>query len=458
MMTQPPTPTDDAYQRLLAENIALKEALRRTPSGVPAEGVHRPRRWRTALSIVFITVGALLAPAALVSAWAATELSDTDRFVETLAPIARDPDVQEYLTEQIVTIVDDQVDITALTQEVFQGIADLGLPPRAASTLTTLAPAAAQGLRGLLTDVVQRLVESDAFADLWDQALRTSHTQVVGLLTDEEDRILTIDPSGVVGIQVAPLLERVKARLQQSGFPFADQIPVVDATIQLTTVENIGEIRAAYNLTLLLGRVLPWVSIGLLALGVIIANNKPRALAGAGFALGVAMLFTMFLGAVGETLFVSAVSPSVIPSDVALPVYDAVLTFVYSAALAVAILGFITGIAGLLMGSSRGARSMRHAADRGFTAVRRLLYERGPLGEGFGLSVYRARIWIRAVIILGGVLVLVLSRPLTPSMVVGTAAVVLVLLAIVTALERPPAVHTASTTQIADAAEVATPR
>ena len=43
-----------------------------------------------------------------------------------------------------------------------------------------------------------------------------------------------------------------------------------------------------------------------------------------------------------------------------------------------------------------------------------------------------------AVIIVGGVVVLVLSRPLTSSVVVVTAIVVLVLLALLTALERPP--------------------
>ena len=430
---------ESEYDRLVAENAALRARLDAVPiepdAAVPG---HRRHRWRTALSIVLIGLGALLAPAALISAWAATQLSDTDRFVATLAPLADDPEIQAYITDQVVTIVDKRVDIDSLTQDVVDGIAGLNLPPRASAALEALGPAAADGLRGLLRGVVERLVTSDAFANLWEQALRTSHTQIIGLLSDDADNVLAVDPSGVVGVQLAPLLDRLKTQLQATDFPFADQIPVVEATIPITTIENIDNIRAAYGLALILGNVLPWVSIGLLVIGVLVANSKPRAVAGAGISLGAAMLLVMFLGAVARPLFVGAASPEVVPGDVAGTVYDAALTFVYSAALAVAILGFIVGITGLILGGSRPARAVRHASARGFGAVRRLLYEGGPLGEGFGLSVFRARIWIRAVIILGGVLVLVLSRPLTSSTVIVTAIVVLVLLAIVTALERPP--------------------
>ncbi len=92
----------------------------------------------------------LLAPIAAMGTWARLQLVDADRFVATFAPLAEDPDVQDFIAAQASAAIQEQVDLTAVVGEVFDGLRELDLPPRAASALTLLEAPAASGLTSLV--------------------------------------------------------------------------------------------------------------------------------------------------------------------------------------------------------------------------------------------------------------------------------------------------------------------
>ena len=79
-------------------------------------------------------------PVSIVGAWARVQLADEDAFVATLAPLVDDPAVQAMIIDESMEAINAQVDFQEITASVFDGIADLGLPPRAARC----APAAAR--------------------------------------------------------------------------------------------------------------------------------------------------------------------------------------------------------------------------------------------------------------------------------------------------------------------------
>src|ERR687897_1930966 len=123
---------------LEAENAALRagtdaegaSGAARTDAAASVAPLRERRRWgRTAAAIVLVVVGLLLAPVAVISAWARLELVDTERFVATFAPLAEEPAVQDYITEQATAAIEEQVDIPGLTKDVFDGIKSLDLPP-----------------------------------------------------------------------------------------------------------------------------------------------------------------------------------------------------------------------------------------------------------------------------------------------------------------------------------------
>lgn len=193
-------------------------------------GAARPQRatgsrWRAALSAFCIVVATVLVPVSIVGAWARAELVDADRFVSTFGPLVDDPQVQALLVDQVTAAVDEQVDIAGLTDDLFVGIAGLGLPPRSLAALELLRAPAAQGAQSIIAQTATRVVESDAFAGVWDRALRASHAGLVAAATGGTDGVVTVDGEGVVGIQLAPIVAEVRQRLIDQGFGFAAAFP-----------------------------------------------------------------------------------------------------------------------------------------------------------------------------------------------------------------------------------------
>jgi hypothetical protein len=63
---------------------------------------------------VLLVLGCALAPVSLVAVWTHNQVSDTDRFVETVGPLIADPSVQQALTDRVTSTVFQYVDVEAL--------------------------------------------------------------------------------------------------------------------------------------------------------------------------------------------------------------------------------------------------------------------------------------------------------------------------------------------------------
>ena len=69
--------------------------------GLAGPGPGSRQRWRTILAVVLIVVGCVLAPLAGVAVWARSQVTNTDRYVRTAAPLASDPAIQQAIADQI---------------------------------------------------------------------------------------------------------------------------------------------------------------------------------------------------------------------------------------------------------------------------------------------------------------------------------------------------------------------
>ena len=54
------------------------------------------------MACLLIVVGCVLAPLAGVAVWARNQVTNTDRYVTTVAPLARDPAIQAAIAERMV--------------------------------------------------------------------------------------------------------------------------------------------------------------------------------------------------------------------------------------------------------------------------------------------------------------------------------------------------------------------
>lgn len=441
-----PEPRDDELLRRLneleAENRELKARtalLTASEAPAPPRRAHtRPWGW-TVLATVLIVLGAILAPVAIVATWAQVELTDTDRFVAAYAPLAKEEAVQKYVTAEVVTIINENVDIPGLTSNVIDGITSLGTPPAATKALDALKGPAAAGLQSLIQNRVAQFVSSETFATVWEQALRITHSQFVATMQGNPKSAVTVGSDGSIGIQLGPIIEAVKSALVAQGITIAEQVPTINRTITVAQSDAIPTVQLAYGLAVAAGAWLPWVALALLAVGVLVARRRSRALIWAAVALAIMSALTVAAFAIGNGVFITSVSPSLLPSDVAAILYTTVIGAMKQTAIAVLTLALVVAVVGWLAGPFDTPRKLRGFVSAGAAALRKVAEKRGLTTGRFGEVLYAQRVLIHAAIAVIAAAVIVFVRPLTTSLIVWTLVIAVVVVAILELVQRPPA-------------------
>ncbi len=397
----------------------------------------RGRGW-TVLATVLIVIGTILAPVALAASWAKIQLSDTDRFVAAYAPLAGDPAVQAYITDQVVTLINAQVDIPTLTSEVIDGITSLGTGPRVTTVLESLKGVAASGIEGLVQSTVARFVASDAFATVWENALRISHNQLENIMSNDSSSAVVVGSNGSIGIQLGPIVDQVKAALLARDVSFASRIPTINHTITVVQSSNIPQARSLYNLAVALGNWLPWISIAFLTAGVLVARRKSVALIAASLAFGFAMLLTAIGVDIGKTIFIQSVSPSLLPADVGDALWNAVFDGMQAVAAALVVLAVLLAIVAWYAGPFRVPRRLRGFFDDGTAIVRESAEKHGITTGGVGQWIYAQRVLLHVLVAVIAAAIVLFVRPITVGLIVWTVVIAVVVIVILEFVERPP--------------------
>lgn len=425
---------DDLRARVLLleqENQTLKSETREK----------RARRsvGRSIVAGIVLAVAVLLAPIAAMGTWARLQLVDADRFVATFAPLAEDPDVQDFVAAQASAAIQEQVDLAAVVGEVFDGLRELDLPPRAASALTLLEAPAASGLTSLVDGVIHDVVASDQFADIWAQSLRFTHERAVAIMQNSPDTALQLADDGVLSIDLGLVVDRVKSVLTERGVGFADLIPEIDRSIPIAQADALVLVRTVYQIAVAAGFWLPWVVLGLVVVGILVARNRPRALFWTSAAFAVAFLLLSAGMGIGRTFFIGAVSPSIMTSAAAQALFDEVTSLLSSTIVALALVGVLLALWAWLAGSGRSATAARGVLESGFSAVRGTWERRGLSTGRFGLAVDRFHGPIVIVGMALALLILIVTRPVSFGSVIGVTIGLLVFMILVEVLRRPTA-------------------
>ncbi len=395
----------------------------------------RPPRWRGVVASILIVLAALLTPVAIVSGWARVLLSDTDAFVATYSPLIDNPRVQDYVTDQIVDAIDTKIDIDATVNEVFDGLGENIQRPTVKLALDSLRQPAADGVRSTIRGVAARVVASDAFAQVWQESLRLSHSQAVATLNGDDSSV-TITDQGL-GLRLAPLIAKVKDVLAEQGFAFASRIPEIDRTIVLVRSDSLIQVQLAYRAALATGYWLGVVVLVLFVAGVLVSVRKWLATIWAAAGLGLGAVLVLGGVGVGRVITEASVPLSVMPNDVLLIFFDTVTDAINDLATATLILAVVVGVVAWLAAPFRVSRGVRDAWG-GLTAGARTRADAHGLSTGkVGEWLHAQRVLLRVAVGLVAALVLVFNRPLSAGLVIGTAITSLVVLLVLSLLERP---------------------
>jgi hypothetical protein len=424
-------------ERLRAEVSSLKSQLETRRAGrdrVPTPG---RQRWRTIVATLLIVLGCVLAPLGGVAVWARNQVTNTDRYVATVAPLAEDPAIQRAITDQITAQVFTYLDVQGLTTQAVEVLTERGsLPPQLASQLQALAGPIANGIQSFVRTQVARVVQSQAFQDAWVQANRLAHQELVAALTGEGGGAVTVQDD-TVSINLAAFIQTVKQQLVAQGFSLAARIPQVDVSFTVFQSPDIVRARNAFNLLNTLGVWLPVIALILLAIGVYVAKDHRRALIGAGLGVAIGMLVLALTLAIFRSLYLDAIPTQVLPHDAAAVLYDTIVRFLRAGLRTILVLGLVVAAGAFLTGQSvtavRTRQSLAGAIGWLQGSAEHAGLRTGPVGTWVGAHKRALRIGAVAVAALALVF---WSRP-TGKVVIGLALALLVVLAIIEFLARP---------------------
>lgn len=413
---------------------ALGDAPAPTPptTGKPPTRGHA-LRW-TAVVILLVLVG-LLAIGSVAARFARSEILDTDRYVAMVTPLASDPVIQGAVTDRVTDEIFAQVDVEGLTTDALTALTEDR--PRL-EPVVGLAPVIAGQAESFVHDTVGSLVASDQFETLWIQANRTAHDRLAAVLTgDTRGEAIAIDDSGTVSLNLAPIIERVKALLVERGFSFADQIPEIDKQFVLFESPELVKAQRAVNALDNASGVLPWLTLLVAAAAVWAAprGSRLRALSAVGATLVVAMLVLASAILIGRSLYLDNLPAEVRSPDAAAVLFDATATPLRTMLRAVLVAGLVVAVGAYLIGGSSSAMAVRRGFGYGMNKLRNPNSTRVPSTVEVWLA--HARVPVRAAIIAVAVLVIVFWNYPTGAVVGWTVVLALVALLLLEVVVRP---------------------
>ncbi|NPC97695.1 hypothetical protein [Nocardioides sp. zg-DK7169] len=237
------------------------------------------------LSAPAVVLTCLLLPLTLAAVWTAGVIGDTDRYVDTVAPLSKDEAVRDAVEERVVKETVGKVDLTGAADRLDSGLADFGVSDELRSWLGPAASDLEEKGAALVAGVVRRVLEQPSFATAWDSANRAAHEELLRSL--ESGRA---DDDGVV-ISLAPIVDAVISDLTDQGVTVSGT-PLGAVSFTVIEPQDVERASRAYRLLDASATVLPIAWLVCLVLALLTAANRAAALRrlGLGSALGVLVL------------------------------------------------------------------------------------------------------------------------------------------------------------------------
>ena len=315
-------------------------------------------RFRRVLSWILVVLFGLLVPVTLISGWAVKTVTNTDRYVQTLAPLARDKVITNYVASAATNALFTQLHV----QSKIAGV----LPKRA----EFIAGPITQQLHTFTETQMRRVTGSQAFINLWDKENKYTHSTAIAMLTGKNPP--TISKARELAIGLTPVITQGIDKLDANGVTVFN--PIKDAlknnrtlSLQLVSQKQLKSFQFYFMLAidfrwiLLIGTPL----IGLLAIAAGVERRRAALrvmIAGILACLGLAASLT-----IGRQFFVTNAGP--VPTLVATHFFDAIMRFLHHS-LFLTLGGFVMiAIVLWLTGSSTWAVAVRHGVRRGTTQL-----------------------------------------------------------------------------------------
>ena len=248
------------------------------------------RPLRRVLSVLLVLVAVVLLPAALVTSWVDRTVADRTGYLDAVAPLAEEEEVQDAVATRV--------------QVAVLGLVD--------------APAVAEGAVGeAVALAVRRVVASEAFPPLWRASNEVAHTSLVEVLSRPTGA------GGEVRIDITPVVGAVLDQLPGRLLTGAIDVPPTSFAVAGTT--EIDQARRVWQAVEGRGSVVPLLAAAALALALLVSPLRRRTgMLAAGLALPALALLAVSL--VAGRQVVEAGAPRGQERELVLQVWDALVS------------------------------------------------------------------------------------------------------------------------------------
>jgi Short C-terminal domain len=312
-------------------------------------------RYRITVRIL-VVVASVLAFLAIFTSWIDRQALDTDEWVDTSGRLLEDEAISDAVADYSVDQLYANVNVTRLIKK------------RLPDGLEQAAAPAAAGIREVGTRAAERAFQSTRVQNLWRDANRVAHTQLVAILEDKSGAVST--QNGKVVLDLQPIIYQLADRL---GFKkqVVNAIDKGEETGRLKPgfaqleIADSDQLDTAQTITTIL-RGLAWLfsigSLALFAIAVWLAKGRHwMVVLGYGLGLIAAGLAAIALRAAANGLVVDSLAKTEearVPTEHAWEISTSLL---HSIASSVIVFGVLLVVAAFLASPANAAVSIRQA-------------------------------------------------------------------------------------------------
>ncbi len=334
-------------------------AVASTP-GAPDTATAGPRAHRTRriTAWVLVVLASLLIPVSVISVWAIRTVTDTDQYVATMAPLARNQVIDEHLAAKATDAL--------FSTHIVQNKVTAALPPKAKPIVTPIVNQVHSYVEGLAL----KFFESPKFGQLWDFLNRHTHDAVVDVLTGKQSPLTKkLEKGGAIVVNVTPALNNIIDQANAKGitlFNPAKAILTQGDKLGVTVVSKsqVSKFTGLFNLIVKLKWVIPAIALALAALAIGIAVQRRKTLLR--LAIGVALVTLLLLAglSLGRITFINQASGHV-NGQVAAAVWDTMLRFLKTDLRWMLLASVLVALGAWLAGPARYAVWIRSTVAKG---------------------------------------------------------------------------------------------
>ncbi|MGO8863120.1 MAG: hypothetical protein ACLQRH_20510 [Acidimicrobiales bacterium] len=340
------------------EGPGTTAAVESGQSGTPKKK-HRARRVRGITAWILIVLASLLIPISVISVWAIRTVTNTDQYVATMAPLARNPVIVDHLATRTTDLL--------FSSHIVQNKVEEALPAKAKTIVTPIV----NELHSYVYGLALKVFESPKFGQLWDLLNRHTHEAVLNVLTGKQSALTKkIEKGGAIVLNLTPTINQVIDKANARGITVFNPLKAVLGTgdkLGLTVVskDEVAKFSGWFNLIVKLKWVIPVVSLVLAALGILIAVQRRKTLLR--MAIGVSLVTVVILAGIslGRITFVNQATKHHLDTGVAGALWDTLLAYLKTDLRWTVLIAVLVAFVAWVVGPARYAVWIRSTCAKG---------------------------------------------------------------------------------------------